>query len=72
MEDSALLADVRSAELQVAEAEEELAGLLRELQGVARAEKTTISATLEAALDKLRLARRRLILIEERASAKDD
>jgi hypothetical protein len=72
MEDSALLADVRSAEFQVAEAEQELASLLREIQGVARAEKTTISKTLEAALDKLRLARRQLLLIEERAAANDD
>lgn len=72
MKKEAILANVRSAETQVAEAESELERLLRELQGTARAEKRTISAALEAAFDKLRSARQHLLTVEKLASASDD
>lgn len=72
MKKGALLANVRSAKNQVAEAEDELAQLLRQLQGTARAEKTTISKALEAAFQKLRSAREQLVSLETLAAQEDD
>ena len=70
--DKELLANVRSAKGEVAEAEDELGALLKSLQRNARAEKTTISTALEAAFDKLRAARRHLDVVEKLARAKDE
>ncbi len=72
MDKQALLAEVSSAKDAVANAEQDLAKLLRELQSSARAEKTTISKALEAAFEKLRSARQHLVALEKITSADDD
>jgi ElaB/YqjD/DUF883 family membrane-anchored ribosome-binding protein len=72
MKNELLLANVKSATSEVAQAEDELAKLLRELGPTARAEKTTISKAIEAAFDKLRAAREHLGILEELAAAKDE
>ena len=65
MDKEKLLADLHSANKQVAEAETQLATLLRELQGGIRAEKVTMSKALEEAIVKLRSARRLLESLEK-------
>lgn len=72
MDKELLLANVRSAKSEVAEAEVELEALLRELERNVRAEKTTISKALESAFDKLRTARKHLGNLEDLASGKDE
>ncbi len=70
--DRALLASkIEAAKLEVIGAEAELQKLLADLQVVARAEKTTISATLESAFAKLRAARTDLDALEEIFLAND-
>jgi hypothetical protein len=66
-----LLANVRAANGEVAEAEDALAALLRKLRPTARAEKTTISKAFEAAFDRLRTARQHLRTLERLASGED-
>lgn len=72
MDKKLLLANVRSAKSEVAEAEVQLESLLRELERSVRAEKTTISKALESAFDKLRAARKHLGNLEDLASGKDE
>ncbi len=70
--DNELLVNVRSAKMEVAEAEEALEALMNSLEPNARAEKTTISKALEAAFEKLRSARRHLNVLEKLAGVKDE
>jgi outer membrane PBP1 activator LpoA protein len=72
MKDELLLANVRLAQSEVAEAEDQLANLLRELEPAARAEKTTISIALEAAFGKLRAARHHLGVLETLAGGDEE
>jgi hypothetical protein len=70
--DNDLLANVRSAKSEVAEAEDALEALLKTLERNPRAEKTTISKALESAFEKLRAARRHLNVLEKLARAKNE
>lgn len=72
MESEPLLAKVRSSQSEVAHAKELVALLLREVGPTKRADKTTISMALQAALAQLRAAQRQLSLLERLASGKDD
>jgi hypothetical protein len=72
MKEQRILQEVRAAKNGVAEAEGDLAKLLRAIQGGARAEKITISETLQAAFDKLRTARQHLVTLEKLAGEPDD
>ncbi len=62
-----ILTEIQAAKQGVTEAEEGLEALLRTLQSAARAEKTTISAALQTAFDKLRSSRLHLVKLEELA-----
>jgi hypothetical protein len=68
--DEQLLHEIKSAKEAVADAEGDLAGLLREVRTAVRAEKTTISEALQKAFDKLRAARGQLLRLEKLALAK--
>jgi hypothetical protein len=52
-----VLSKVEAAKREMTEAEADIERLLRELRATARAEKTTISEVLEAALNRVRGAR---------------
>ena len=60
MADAIVLEEIQAAEKGVAEAEIELERLMHDLQVAPRAEKTTISAVLENAFQKVRDAREHL------------
>ena len=62
-----LLRQIQAAKDAVADAEGDLARLLREVQSGLRAEKITISEALQKALDKLRTAREHLVRLEDAA-----
>lgn len=62
--DEQLLREIQAAKDAVADAEGDLARLLREIESALRAEKITISETLQKAFDKLRAAREHLVRIE--------
>jgi len=68
--DEQLIQEIKSAKDAVADAEGDLARLLRELQAAVRADKTTISEALQKAFDKLRAARGQLVRLEKLALAK--
>jgi hypothetical protein len=72
MLDKAVLEEVGVAKNGVADAESDLARLLREIQVAPRAEKTTISEMLQSALQKLRNAREHLEKLETANRSKDD
>jgi hypothetical protein len=57
MKDKLVLEEIRVAKNNVADAENELATLLKEIEVAPRAEKTTISETLHSTFQKLRDAR---------------
>jgi hypothetical protein len=65
------LEDIQAAGQSVADAQRELAAVLRDIQAGARAEKTTISDALRKAFDKLRAAREHLLALEMVARGKD-
>lgn len=64
MDRGRMAASLLGAKRAVADAEADLERLLRELRVTVRAEKTTISAALEAAFAKLRSARTELDALE--------
>lgn len=68
--DEQLLHEIKSAKDAVADAEGDLARILREVRAAVRAEKTTISEALQKAFDKLRAARGQLVRLEKLALAK--
>jgi predicted nucleic acid-binding Zn-ribbon protein len=68
--DEQLLQEIKSAKDAVADAEDDITRLLRDVQTAVRAEKTTISEALQKAFDKLRAARGQLVRLEELALAK--
>lgn len=73
MKKALLLANVLSAQGDVAHAESQLLKLMGELgPTLPRASKTTISTALEEAFEKLRAARKHLGVLEELASGSDD
>jgi hypothetical protein len=57
MKKQVLKAKIEEAERQIALAEEEISGAIRELDVVPRAEKTITPRTIESALDRLRASR---------------
>jgi len=67
--DEQLLQEIQSAKGAVADAEGDLARLLREVQSGLRADKITISEALQKAFDKLRAAREHLVRLEKLAIA---
>ena len=71
MKEQRILEEVRAAKNGVAEAEDDLAKLLREIRGGARAEKITISEALQAAFKKLRATRQHLETLEKLAREPD-
>jgi len=71
MKDKLVLEEIRAAKRGVSDAESDLARLLSEVRVAPRAEKTTISAALESAFQKLRDARERLGKLETRLEGKD-
>jgi len=71
MKDKLVLEEIRAAKRGVSDAESDLARLLSEVRVAPRAEKTTISAALENAFQKLRDARERLGKLETRLEGKD-
>lgn len=70
--DKILLEKIRAAKNGVADAESELAKLLKEIEVAPRAEKTTIGEALRNAFRKLRDAREHIGKLEARLSGKDD
>jgi hypothetical protein len=72
MKEQVILEEIQAAKNGMIEAESELARLLSEIQGAARAEKTTISEALRDAFHKLRAAREHLDAVEKLARGKDD
>ncbi len=72
MSEARFLVEVRAAKNAVAEAEDDLAKLLREIRNSLRAEKITISEVLQAAFDKLRDAREHLVTLEKLAGEPED
>jgi hypothetical protein len=72
MKEQRILKEIRAAKNGVADAEGDLAKLLREIQRGARAEKITISEALQAAFDKVRAAREHLVTIEKLAREPDE
>jgi hypothetical protein len=72
MNDEIVLEEIRTAKNRVADAESDLARLLSEVQVAPRCEKTTISAVLEDAFQKLRDAREQLGKLETLLENRDD
>ena len=72
MNDKIILDEIRVAKDRVADAESDLARLLKEIEVAPRAEKTTISEALHNAFQKLRDAREHLGKLETLIRAKDD
>ena len=66
-----MLDEIRVAENGVADAESDLARLLKEIESAPRAEKTAISETLRNAFHKLRDAREHLGKLETLIRTKD-
>jgi hypothetical protein len=65
MKDKRIVEEIRAAKDGVTAAEDDLARLLREIRGGARAEKITISEALQTAFDKLRATRKHLVTLEK-------
>ena len=72
MNDKIILDEIRVAKDRVADAESDLARLLKEIEVAPRAEKTTISEALHNAFQKLRDAREHVGKLETLIRAKDD
>lgn len=72
MHDELVMEEIRQAKNGVADAENDLAKLLSEIQAAPRAEKTTISEALHEAFLKLRHAREHLGRLETLLRAKQD
>jgi hypothetical protein len=72
MNDKIILEEVRVAKDAVADAESDIAGLLKEIEVALRAEKTTISEALRNAFERLRNAREHLVKLEALIRAEDD
>jgi hypothetical protein len=72
MNDKLVLEEIRVAKNGVADAENDLARLLKEIEVATRAEKTTISEALHNAFQKLRDARDRIEKLETPIRGKDD
>jgi hypothetical protein len=72
MREQRILEEIGAAKNGLAEAEGDLAKLLREILGGARAEKITISEALQKAFDKVRTAREHLVTLEKLASEPDE
>jgi hypothetical protein len=72
MNDKIVLEEMRAATNGVADAENDLARLLKEVEVAPRAEKTTINEALHDALRKLRDARERLGELEMLIRGKND
>jgi hypothetical protein len=72
MNEKIILEELRVAKTGVADAESDLAKLLKEIGVAPRAEKTTISEALRGAFRKLRDAREHLGKLETRMRSKDD
>jgi len=72
MKEQRILEEVRAAKNGVAEAEGDLARLLREIRAGARAEKITISEALQDAFEKLRATRQHLETLEKLAREPDE
>jgi hypothetical protein len=72
MKDKIILEEIGVAKNGVADAENDLARLLKEIEVAPRAEKTTISEALHAAFQKLRDAREHLGKLETLIRGKDD
>ena len=72
MKEQRILEEVRAAKNGVAEAEGDLARLLREIRAGARAEKITISEALQTAFEKLRATRQHLETLEKLAREPDE
>ena len=66
------LEEIRVAKSGVADAESDLAKLLKEIEAAPRAEKTTISEALHKAFQKLRDAREHLGKLETLIQGEDD
>jgi hypothetical protein len=71
MNDS-LRARIETATREMARAESELTRVLREMRGGPRAEKTTVTAVVETALDKLKAARVTVAELERILASDDD
>ena len=72
MKDKIVLDEIRAAKNGVADAESDLARLMKAIEVAPRAEKTTISEALHDAFQKLRDAREHLGKLETLLLAKDD
>lgn len=72
MKSESVLEAIAVARNDVADAESELAGLLKEVELAPRAEKTTISETLRVAIRKLRDGREHLVKLETLIRGKVD
>jgi hypothetical protein len=72
MKEQRILGEIQAAQVAVADAEGDLARLLREIEAASRAEKTTISEALRSAFHKLRDAREHLGTLEKLARGQDD
>ena len=72
MNDKIALEEIRVAKTCVADAESDLARLLKEIEVAPRAEKTTISEALHAAFQKLHDAREHLGKLETLIRTRDD
>ena len=72
MKEQRILEEIRAAKNGVAEAEDDLAKLLRDIRGGSRAEKITISEALQTAFGKLRNAREHLVTLEKLAGEPDE
>jgi hypothetical protein len=60
-----ILARIQVATSEMAEAEGELELALQEMRGRSRAEKTTVTTVVEAALERLRAAKAAVVELEE-------
>lgn len=72
MTEKRILKEIRAAKDGVAEAEGDLARLLGEIRGGARADKITISEALQGAFDKVRTARQHLVTLEKLTRESDE
>jgi hypothetical protein len=72
MKSEIVLEAITVARNDVADAESELATLLKEIESAPRAEKTTISEALRTAIRKLRDGREHLVELETLIRGKDD
>ena len=72
MKSERIVEEIRIAKDGVADAENDLAGLLKAIDIAPRADKTTISGALRRAFEKLRTARDHLEKLEKRVGREGD